>query len=198
MKLKSILFLLLCVAFVLPTQAQSKKEKKMKAAIDAINNTEFIKKYKESKEYIEKSGGEFKAIMGNYESQDVNEVIFGYEGTRKQFNSIIEKIKKDLMDKKTREFMIAQPDRYTDFVSKEVDFAMKTYQQTVVVKINEITGNEQVGMGIMELKLLIDLVFNVVGVIKTIQDELDKMNEAYLEKNFVQPLKVQSWEELNK
>jgi hypothetical protein len=198
MKLKSILFLLLSIAFVLPSYAQSKKEKKMKAAIDAVNGTEFIKKYRESKEYIEKSGGEFKAIMGNYESQDVNEVIFGYEGTRKQFNSIIEKIKKDLLDKKTREFMIAQPDRYTDFVSKEVDFAMKTYQQTVVVKINEITGNEEVGIGIMELKLLIDLVFNVVGVIKTIQDELDKMNEAYLDKNFVQPLRVQSWEELNK
>jgi hypothetical protein len=198
MKLKSFLILLLAIAFVLPSQAQSKKEKKMKAAIDAINSTEFIKKYKESKEYIEKSGGEFKSIMGNYESQDVNEVIFGYEATRKQFNSIIEKIKKDLMDKKTREFMISQPDRYTDFVSKEVDFAMKNYQQTVVIKINEVTGYEQVGIGIMELKLLLDLVFDVVGVIKTIQDELDKMNEAYLDKNFVQPLRVQTWEELNK
>jgi hypothetical protein len=198
MKLKSIIFLLLCIAFVLPTQAQSKREKKMKAAIDAINGTEFIKKYKESKEYIERTASEYKTISGNYESQDNNEIMFGYEATRKSFNGIIEKIKKDLLDKKTREFMIAQPDRYTDFVSREVDFAMKTYQQTVIVKINEVTGSEQVGIGIMELKLIIDLVFDVVGVIKTIQDELDKMSEDYLNKNFVTPLKIQSWEELNK
>lgn len=196
MLLRTIVIGLFTLVLAAPTFAQNKRESKMKAAIDALNTTEFVRKYKEYQGAVEKTVADFKAVSTDYPTEDVREVQYAYRTTRDNFNKILETVKKDLLDKKTRNFMKENPDRYTQFVSQELDLAYKTYQNTVVTKISELTGEESVGLGIMQIKLLLDLVFDVVGVINTIEDELAKMNEKYIEENFIGPLRVKEWEKL--
>lgn len=195
MLLRTIVIALFSLALAAPAFAQ-KREEKMKAAIDALNTTEFIRKYKEYQGAVEKTAADFKVIATDYPTEDVREVQYAYRSTRDNFNKILETVKKDLLDKKTRNFMKQNPDRYTQFVSQELDLAYKTYQNTVVTKITELTGQETVGIGIMQLKLLLDLVFDVVGVINTIEAELAKMNDKYIEENFIGPLRIKEWEKL--
>lgn len=195
MLLRTVIIALFSLALAAPAFAQ-KREEKMKAAIDALNTTEFIRKYKEYQGAVEKTAADFKVIATDYPTEDVREVQYAYRSTRDNFNKILETVKKDLLDKKTRNFMKQNPDRYTQFVSQELDLAYKTYQNTVVTKITELTGQETVGIGIMQLKLLLDLVFDVVGVINTIEAELAKMNEKYIEENFIGPLRIKEWEKL--
>lgn len=195
MKFQSLIVMLLALVFAAPAFGQ-KRERKMQEAIDSLNTTEFVRKYKEYKELVEMTISNFKAVSSNYEIADVQEVQYGFKTTASNFNKILETIKKDLLDKKTREFIKTSPDRYTQFVAQELDLAYKGFQQTVVLKITELTGEQPVGIGVMEIKLLLDLVFDVVGVINSIEGELSRMNDAYVEEKFVAPLRVKTWEAL--
>lgn len=195
--MKKALFLLLALAIALPaTFAQNKRESKMQAAIDALMTTQFIQKYKEYKEIVETTAGSFKPMAANYDPMEVNRIKFNYETSRAAFDKILLGVKKDLLDKTTREYIKTSPDRYTQFVASELEMAMNNYQESVVHKINMLTGQQTVGFGIMELKLILDLVFDVVGVINSINKELDRMNEAYLDEKFTNVLKIKSWDEL--
>ena len=195
MKCQSLLVMLLALVLAAPAFGQ-KRERKMQEAIDSLNTTEFVQKYKQYKEVVEMTISNFKAVSSNYELSDVQEVQYGFKTTASNFNKILETIKKDLLDKKTREFIKTSPDRYTQFVAQELDLAYKGFQQTVVVKITELTGEQPVGIGVMEIKLLLDLVFDVVGVINSIDAELARMSDAFVEEKFVAPLRVKTWESL--
>lgn len=176
--------------------AQSKREKKMQAAIDALMQTSFVQKYKEYKEIVEVTAGSFKPTANAYDQMEVSRIKFNYETSRAAFDKILLGVKTDLLDKTTREYIVSNPERYTQFVANELEMAMNNYQETVVFKINTLTGQQTVGFGIMEIKLLLDLVFDVVGVVQSIQKELDKMSEAYLDEKFTNVLKIKSWDEL--
>lgn len=168
----------------------------MQAAINALMGTEFVQKYKEYKEIVEVTAGSFKPVAANYDQAEVNRIKFNYETSRAAFDKILMGVKKDLLDKTTREYIATSPDRYTQFIASELEMAMNNYQETVVFKINMLTGQQTVGFGIMEIKLLIDLVFDVVGVIKSINAELDRMSEEYLDQHFTSVLQIKSWDEL--
>ncbi len=196
MQLKSIFLAILTFAIFSPAFAQN-REKKMKEAIVALDSTEFVQKYKSYQDEVEKTVGDFKAISSDFSKEDVREVQYAYRTTRDNFNKIIETIKKDLLDKKNRNFMKGNPDRYTQFVASELELAYKNYQSTVAVKITQLTKDEdKLQFGLFEIKLMINLVFDVIGVINTIEDELSKMNDKYLEDNFISPLRVKEWEKL--
>lgn len=196
--MKKALILSLLSLFLLSNDlfSQNKREKKMQGAIDALMTTEFIQKYSEYKQLVEMTALDFKTQAEYYDQMEVNRISFGYETSRAAFDKILDGLRKDLLDKSTREYIQQNPDRYTHFVTNELEFAMNNYQEQVIYKINELTGNETVGFGIFEIKLFLDLIFDVVGVITSIEKELDKMNEKYLDENFTNPLRVASWEEL--
>ncbi len=176
--------------------AQNKREQKMQAAIDALMTTQFVQKYKEYKDIVEVTASSFKPTAASYDQMEVERIKFNYETSRASFDKILMGVKKDLLDKTTREYIVGNPDRYTQFVATELEMAMNNYQEMVVFKINTLTGQQTVGFGIMEIKLLLDLVFDVVGVIQSINKELDKMNEAYLDEKFTNVLKIKTWDEL--
>ncbi len=195
--MKKALIITLAGLFLFTTaEAQNKREAKMQAAIDALMTTQFVQKYKEYKDIVEVTAGDFKAVSANYDQAEVGRIKFNYESSRASFDKILNGVKKDLLDKTTREYIAGNPDRYTQFVASELEMAMNNYQESVVFKINTLTGNQTVGFGIMELKLLLDLVFDVVGVINSINKELDRMSEEYLDQHFTQVLKIKTWDEL--
>ena len=168
----------------------------MQDAIDALMGTQFVMKYKEYKEIVEVTASSFKPMAANYDQMEVERIKFNYETSRAAFDKILMGVKKDLLDKTTREYIAGNPDRYTQFVASELEMAMNNYQEMVVFKINMLTGQQTVGFGIMEIKLLLDLVFDVVGIIQSINKELDRMSEEYLDENFTNVLKIKSWDEL--
>ncbi|MCB0518270.1 MAG: hypothetical protein H6577_20735 [Lewinellaceae bacterium] len=195
--MKKALFIFLAFAISLPSVfSQNKREQKMQAAIDALMTTQFVQKYKEYKDIVEVTAGDFKPISTGYDAAEVGRIKFNYETSRAAFDKILDGVKKDLLDKSTREYIANSPDRYTQFVASELEMAMNNYQETVVYKINMLTGNQTVGFGIMEIKLLLDLVFDVVGVIQSINKELDRMSEEYLDQHFTSVLRIKSWDEL--
>ena len=195
MKKALILFLLATVSLT-GMYAQNKRQQKMQDAIDALMGTQFVMKYKEYKEIVEVTASSFKPMAANYDQMEVERIKFNYETSRAAFDKILMGVKKDLLDKTTREYIAGNPDRYTQFVASELEMAMNNYQEMVVFKINMLTGQQTVGFGIMEIKLLLDLVFDVVGIIQSINKELDRMSEEYLDENFTNVLKIKSWDEL--
>jgi hypothetical protein len=195
--MKKALFVLLAFLLLSPAAfSQNKREKKMQAAIDALMGTQFVMKYKEYKEIVETTAGSFKPMAAGYDAMEVERIKFNYETSRAAFDKILMGVKKDLLDKTTREYIAGNPDRYTQFVATELEMAMNNYQESVVHKINLLTGQQTVGFGFMEIKLLLDLVFDVVGVIQSINKELDRMSEEYLDENFTNLLKIKGWNEL--
>jgi hypothetical protein len=195
--MKKALFILFSLSLVWPAAfSQNKREKKMQSAIDALMSTQFVQKYKEYKEIVESTAGSFKAVASNYDAREVERIKFNYEASRASFEKILMGVKKDLLDKTTRDYIAGNPDRYTQFVASELEMAMNNYQESVVHKINILTGNQVVGFGVLELKMIIDLVFDVVGIIQSINKELERMNEEYLDQHFTNILKIKSWDEL--
>ena len=54
--------------------AQKQREQKMQAAIDALMTTQFVQKYKEYKDIVEVTAGDFKAVANNYDPAEVNRI----------------------------------------------------------------------------------------------------------------------------
>ena len=193
---KALILLFVSLVSMPAVFAQSKREQKMQAAIDALMTTQFVQKYKEYKELVELTASDFKAISPNYDKMEVDRIRFNYESSRAAFDKILSGVKKDLLDKTTRGYIAENADRYTQFVASELEMAMNNYQESVIYKINLLTGQQTVGFGITDLKLILDLVFDVVGVISSINKELERMSEEYLDANFTNLLKIRSWDEL--
>lgn len=193
---KALLSTLMLVLIGSGLFAQGKREEKMQEAINALMETEFIAKYQEYKALVETTALDFKTQSEYYDQAAVERIRFGYENSRMVFEKILDGIHKDLLQKSTRDYIAGNPERYTQFISTQLDLAMNSYQEQVVYKISELTGVETVGFGIMEIKLLLDLVFDVVAVIKSINKELDRMSEEYLNTHFTEPLRIASWEQL--
>lgn len=193
---KWILFFVLGVVFIANLQAQSRKEKKMQAAINVLIETEFMDKFKEYKGVVEASAVNFKTKAEYYDEAKVKEIMTGFDETKQEFNVILEGIKEDLMDNDKREFITKKPEDYAQLIDYKLEKAMESFHNNVAYKIGDLTGEEVVGFGIVEVGLLIRFVSHLMNNFSTIKQGFKQMNEDYLQQNFMEPLQIESWNEL--
>lgn len=195
--MKKILLLLFVSAIIIPSAfAQSKKIKRMQAAIDVLLETEFMTKYKDYKSTVEQAAINFKPKAEYYEAAKVKEIEEGFEATRADFNKILEDIKKDLQDKDTREIIVKKPDYYAGLIDYKLEKAMDNFHNNVAYKISDLTGEEVVGFGILEISLIFKFVTHLVNNFSTINKGFKQMSEEFLQENFMQPLEINSWNDL--
>lgn len=196
MKSRILFLAILIIGSTFSLSAQSKKEKKLQQAIDALEGTEFVNSYKECKLRVEKVATDFKLQEEFFEAEDVERVKENYTVSKEEFDLILNNMKKRLMDKKYRNFMIEAPEEYTELISLKLEKAMNNYEANCVNLINEISGTEAVGFGISDIVMLVNVVGDIFGAIKNVSKQLDKMNEVYIEDKFISKLRIKSWEEL--
>ena len=191
-----IIFLSIILGLSTQISAQSKKEKKLLQAIEALETTEFIKSYKECKLRVEKVATDFKLQEEFLEADDITRVQLSYQESKEEFDLILDNLKRKLLNKKYRKFMIDNPEEYTELVQLKLEKAMNNYEANCVKLIEEISGTEVVGFGISDIVLLVNIVGDIFGAIKNISKQLDKMNEIYIEEKFISKLRVKDWDEL--
>jgi len=129
MKTKLILFFLI---IAVSANAQLTRKKKYDEAITALNGTEFIQTYKEYKIMVEETMTNFKSMASEFDSYDVEFVKEAYMESKAEFDGIAENLKTDLLDKKTRSFIIDDPERYSKFIAGEVEDAYENFLNNTV------------------------------------------------------------------
>ena len=189
-------FLLLFLALTLTAQGQIPRKKKLDKAIEALNETKFIQTYKDYKEKVETIIRDFKSEAYSLDAYDVEMVKDEYEKCKDEFDAVAESLKSDLMDKKTREFISNDPDRYTKFIAVEIEQAYENFQHNTVSLIEDLTGYQNTGFGIAEMNLIIGLVGEMAGMVKSIRSNMKKMTAEYFEMYFIKDLRLAEWEDL--
>ena len=194
---KIAVFLFITLFFNSITFAQSsKKNVKMQAAINVLMETEFMAKYKDYKNIVEQAGINFKPKEAYFEKEKVAEIKKGFAATQKDFNQILIDIKQDLQTKETRKIITRKPDYYAGLIDFKLEKAMDDFHNNVAYKISDLTGEEVVGFGILEISLIFKFVSHLVDNFSTITKGFKHMSETFLEENFMQPLEINSWNEL--
>lgn len=188
-KLLPILLLFVSIS----VQAQLKRNSKLDKAIEALNSTEFITTYKDYKESVETTIRDFKSMSYDLDPYDIQMVMDAYSETKKEFDSVIENLKVDLIDKKTRNFISDEPHRYTKFIASEVEDAYENFLNNTVTLIDDLTGYEYTGFGLSEISLIVGLLGEMNGMIKEIKGNMKKMSAEYFEAYFIKDLRLAEW-----
>lgn len=196
--LRTLALVLFCSFMAVGLSAQSKKEKRMKAATDALSQTEFIETFEGYTESIENQISEFKRDELSYDERDVDMVKKAYGKTQKKFDYILDNIKSDFLDRKTRDYMVESPERYTRLIKLELEEAMDYYRSNCEERIMDLQGMDDFdfGFGVAEISLLIGLFSEVSSAIKDIQKAMNEMSEAYIEENLIGDLRLEEWDEI--
>jgi hypothetical protein len=188
--------ILIFMAFAFTCQGQIKRSKKLDKAIDALNQTEFIKMYKTYKDNVETTIRDFKAEAYVLDAMDVEMVKDSYEQSKLEFDAVAESLKSDLIDKKTREFISNDPDRYTKFIAVEVEKANEHFLHNTASLIDDLTGYKYSGFGVAEINLIIGLVGEMAEMVSSIKSNMKKMTSEYFELYFIKDLRLSKWEDL--
>lgn len=192
--IKSFFLLFLVSVFTQSLNAQSKNEAKWQRTIDAINQTEFVKRYKENKSHIEAYMAEFKANQDEYDARDVSEIKKGYDQTVIQFNQILTEMQNGFIEPRTRKYLENNPDTYTRFMQAKLDDAVDYYEKNCQNKI-ELLSNSA-AFGLMEIQLIIGLGTEMWKMIDRHKQNVKKISGEYFERNFIHPLQLKNWDNL--
>jgi len=190
------LFILIFSLSTFSISAQLKRSAKLDKAIDALNNTEFIDTYKNYKTNVETTIRDFKSMAYDLDPYDVQMVKDSYAESKKEFDAIVENLKVDLIDKKTRNFISDYPDRYTKFIASEVEGSYEFFLNNTVTLIDDLTGYEYTGFGLAEVNLIVGLLGEITGMIKDIKGNMKKMTAEYFEAYFIADLRLAEWENI--
>jgi hypothetical protein len=169
--------------------------KKLDAAIAALNSTEFILKYKELKELVEKDGREFKKTHTDAENARMK---VAYSKSCQQLDAIVDGLKNDILNKKQRKYIIENPQRYTEYLSHQIKDAQSFHNNNFGDAYAEITGGAA-GSSILLVTLIPLLIEYIPVLIKTVHEidiALKKMSQEFLEENFIKKIRVTPFEKL--
>lgn len=175
--------------------AQPKTDKKLEAAIESLGKTAFIKELKKCKQQIEANVADFK-VTKEVDEKDIRKVKRAYAETQEKFDGILNGLKKDLMTKANRDFIIANPDRYTDFTKKSLQETMDDYQSNCQSLIDKATGKAGSTALVALVELLVPSINNLVSYFQDYKKALNTANEAFIEAKLIQKLRLKAWDSL--
>ena len=175
--------------------AQPKTDKRLESAIESLEKTAFIKEFKKCKKQIEANVADFKATK-DIDEKDIRKVKRAYGETQEAFDNILNGLKKDLMSKANRGFIIASPDRYTDFTKRSLEEAMDEYQSNCQSLMDKATGKAGSVALVALLELLVPSINNLVTYFQDYKKALNTANEAFIETKLIQKLRLKTWDTL--
>lgn len=166
-------------------------------ALRSLQETAFFSEFKELRDRSEKAVKNFKTIQGRYSKGDVENVISAYNSSADFFNAALLNIKTDLMHREKRKYLINYPEAYSKQVHADLYRAKEYYANTFQKEVTQLTNGQITGAALIALlPQIMKYTQLAIEVIKKVDSEVKKMNEAILEKYLVEPYKFKHWDEI--
>lgn len=166
-------------------------------ALKTLQSTAFFNEYKELRERSHAAVRNFKLIQDRFSKEEVENVIYAYNSSADYFNAALENIKTDLMDKGKRRYLITYPDAYSKQVEADLYRAKEYYANTFQKEVTQLTNGQITGAALIALlPEVIKYAKLAIELIKQVDSQIKKMNEAILDQYLIDPYRFMSWEEI--
>lgn len=185
-----------------PVLSQSKNRlKQWQQAINALNQTEFIKTYRIYKDSIEQVTANYHSIKLDEHPDDINEIAKGYEAGLVKFDRMLDDMKSDFSERTMRKIILNKPDRYAQTFEERLEFALNTMDSKCLYLMDKAfyKYDEYSALAIMEYALIFgiakELVKELVGLIGKMSKKMEGISADYIEKNLTRDLRIKRWDE---
>ena len=136
-------------------------------------------------------------IQGRYSKEEVDNVISAYNSSADYFNAALNNIKADLMHREKRKYLINYPEAYSKQVEADLYRAKEYYANTFQKEITQLTNGQITGSALIALlPQIMKYTKLAIEVIRKVDAEIKKMNEAILDQYLVQPYRFKHWDEI--
>lgn len=167
------------------------------AALNTLQQTAFFNEFKELKDRSETAVRNFKTIQGRYSEEEVANVASAYNSSADYFNAALLNIKKDLMHKEKRKYLISYPEAYSKQVEADLYRAKEYYANTFQKEVVQLTNGQITGSALIALMpQILKYTQLAIEVIRRVDSEIKKMNEAVLDQHLVEPYRFKRWDEI--
>ena len=167
------------------------------AALNTLQQTAFFNEFKELKHRSETAVRNFKTIQGRYSEEEVANVASAYNSSADYFNAALLNIKKDLMHKEKRKYLISYPEAYSKQVEADLYRAKEYYANTFQKEVVQLTNGQITGSALIALMpQILKYTQLAIEVIRRVDSEIKKMNEAVLDQHLVEPYRFKRWDEI--
>lgn len=167
------------------------------AALKTLQETAFFNEFRELKDRSESAVKNFKTIQGRYSKEEVDNVISAYNSSADYFNAALLNIKADLMHKEKRKYLVNYPDAYSKQVDADLYRAKEYYANTFQKEVIQLTNGQITGSALIALMpQILKYTQLAIEVIKKVDAEIKKMNEAVLDQHLVEPYRFKHWDEI--
>ncbi len=195
-KLKSLLTFTLVIGVIYFAPAQSKREKKWRQAIDALEKSEFVLRYDSIKTAIEAQVADFQLKSAGLYPEDEALVKKGYESSVAKFDRILDDLKHDFTNPDTREYIANNPDRFSRYLEGTLNDATQHYNNHCGQKMADLVElNNSTAFGLMEVGMLIALGKELWSLWENQSAKANKMSGEYFEREFVTQHRIKKWED---
>jgi len=188
-------FLIPFCLLVAYTGAGQTPERKAQELIDALNQTPFVRQYREYKAGIELDVAEFRLSESDYPEREVKRVQLYYNQSRQQFDALLDKLQADLANRAMRKTIAQNPQRYSKSLQGQLTTAVNYYNDNCK-KLMEQLSERDSAMDLDAVQGLFDSVLGLVELFKAKGESANQITAAYLESEFIQPLRLKGWEEM--
>ena len=166
-------------------------------ALNIFLGTEFFDQFEGMRKQAEDAVIRFDLVKHKYRSEDVQLIIDSYNSSAEYFNMTLYNIKNDLLDKHKRKYIINYPESYSKQVETDLRRAEEFYRDTFQKEIAELTEGEITGSALLlMIPEIIKYVKLGIEVIKKVKNEINKFNEAILNKHLIEKYRFRTWDEV--
>ncbi len=191
--MKSTIFTLLFLGIAISSSTQS-----VYSALNQFLSQDFFSEYQELRDRAEDAVRRFKFVQHKYSASDIEGVANAYNASAVYFNSVLENIKGDLLNKHKRQFMVQFPEDYAKQVEADLYRAKEFYETNFQKEIIQVTNGEITGLAFLALlPNIIGYAKSAMAVYKKIKNQMKKFNENLLNKNLIEPYRFKTWDEIN-
>lgn len=162
-----------------------------------LQETAFFNEFRELKGRSEAAVKNFKTIQGRYSKEEVDNVVSAYNSSADYFNAALLNIKADLMHKEKRKYLVNYPDAYSKQVDADLYRAKEYYANTFQKEVIQLTNGQITGSALIALMpQIMKYTQLAIEVIRKVDAEIKKMNEAILDQHLVEPYRFKHWDEI--
>lgn len=166
-------------------------------ALQSLQNTQFFTEYKELRARSESAVKNFKLIQNRFSEEEIANVAYAYNSSAEYFNAALRNIKADLMQKEKRKYLINYPESYSKQVEADLYRAKEYYANTFQKEITSLTNGQITGSALITLlPQILKYAQLAIQVMKEVDSQIKKMNEAVLDQYLVEPYRFKNWDEI--
>lgn len=156
----------------------------------------FFWEFDQTRVKAEESVRTFKRLdLVNYSEEEVRDLANAYNESIEYFNLVLHNIKRDMLNKEIRQYMVRFPALYSKQVQLDLIQAKEFYAHTYQMKYQELTGEAGASLATL-IPQLIKYAKAAWELFRKVQDKIRKYHEDFLEQHLIEPYHFRSWEEI--